>query len=114
VPGVLALLVGPTLGHVYAGRTWSAWLGARLIGVAIAAVGTLITLDSRNIDCGGCGPMILGWAIGGTIFGIATVGEIVSAPSAATDFNRAQEHAIAIVPLWSRDGLHGLAVTGEL
>ncbi len=81
VLGGLAIAVGPTVGHTYAGRTWNPGLATRLVTVATGFVGGMMVLSclegcsSRaTYDIGGA--VFIGSAI---VYGGATLYEILSA-----------------------------------
>lgn len=112
--GVLLTLVGPTTGHIYAGRTWSSALKWRLIGVGVAAVTFLPAFGFAYAEKDGLaavfGLLVAGGA--GTYIG-ATLLEIVTAPRAARRHNErlAGDASISIAPLIGR--APGLAIGGR-
>jgi hypothetical protein len=106
VAGATAVIVGPTTGHAYAGRTWSAWLGVRLLAIAAPFVGYGIDriMGKGNGDFD-LPATVYGFFAGVGIYAIGTVGEIASAPYAAVDANREAGGHVSIVPLRVRGGV---------
>jgi hypothetical protein len=90
--GLGGILVGPSLGHFYAGESGRA-IGHSLI--RLGAVGTMfagavITFadcwDDEDGDCGSVGPVII---VGGAVLGVgSTVYSIADAPAAARRHNQ--------------------------
>ncbi len=118
--GIVAVLVGPTLGHVYAGDAWNRWLRLRLLGAGGVVAGGLIAGASANGDacgfpgtsCSSAQTAAFGLGIllvaGGAISYIVGMGaEIGSAPRAADRYNR----QLSIAPLATTQAL-GLALAG--
>ncbi|HTL34846.1 MAG TPA: hypothetical protein VL326_17075 [Kofleriaceae bacterium] len=112
--GVLVAFVGPTTGHIYAGKTWNRGLKWRLISLGAFAVTGTITLvgsaGSKEVE-----PVTLAFAIAAgasaTAYLGATVYEVATAPRAARRHNRrGPETTITIAPTLGRDP--GLAVLG--
>ena len=113
VGSIGALVVGPTLGHTYAGKTWNRWLGVRLAGLGVVGVGAVVSLALAASVChpDGVGCLVLGLGasavLGGGTYAVGTIGEIATAPSAAHDYNR--EHhfdaQLTLAPIQSRTGL---------
>ena len=97
----LALWVGPTLGHIYAGHTWNTGLAIRLGSAAVAVVGAVMALQciwectdsDRQTAEAGTGLALLGAA--GYVTGL--IYEIATAPAAARDANA--EHGWMIAPI---------------
>ncbi|NVB83666.1 MAG: hypothetical protein HOV81_35155 [Kofleriaceae bacterium] len=92
--GSLAFLIGPTVGHVYAGNTWNTGLKWRLASLGISVGGLVYALSQCGIldDCtdeemngADVGAAV---AVGGMIsfFG-ATIYEVATAPSSARQYN---------------------------
>ena len=88
IPTLAAFLVGPTMGHVYAGRTWNRWLAVRIGGIVVTLLGAALT---GNCD-GPCGPGLPIAAVGAAAYLVGAIGEIASAPGAANEYNR--EHHV--------------------
>jgi hypothetical protein len=103
-PGAIAFLVGPTVGHVYAGQTWSPWLGLRLASVGMPLLGALYdsTQPSRGCDLG-CGGLALGVLLGAAVYTTGMIGEIIDAPYAARRHNEA-EVSLTVTPIATRTG----------
>jgi hypothetical protein len=116
--GAIAMLVGPTVGHTYAGKTWNAGLATRLVGLGATYVGIYMAITDKcaynscrsndNADVVLMGGVIT--FIGGSIYEIATAG------SAARDYNR--EHhldaRLTFAPVRSSTGAApGLALVGR-
>lgn len=114
--GSVLTLVGPTTGHIYAGRTWNPGLKWRLISVGVFTVTAVFFLSAAigEHDGGGEGSTAL-LAIGVLASGItylgATIYEISTAPRAAREHNhRGSGTTITIAPTLGR--APGLAVVG--
>ncbi|HUJ59518.1 MAG TPA: hypothetical protein VLX92_13525 [Kofleriaceae bacterium] len=106
VPGFAAIALGPTTGHIYAGKAWSWWLAARLaaLGGAIAIVAV-----PEKQELGALFPLV-GL---GVVYAVGALGEIATAPRVAIDHNNAlDEHQAVIVPMVTRGG-GGLALAGS-
>jgi hypothetical protein len=109
--GSLAVALGPTLGHSYAGHTLNTGLVTRLVGAGVAAGGIALLLADGCLAGGHCGARINGdvgalMLIGGAAtYGIGTVIEIAGAPGSARRHNA----SIALAPMGGR----GLAVAGR-
>jgi hypothetical protein len=84
--GLLALAIGPTLGHAYAGNTWNTGLQVRLASAAFATLGAAIVVKSNCLFGAGCsdGAGALGGLmftiggvtyLGGTLYEMFTAGE---------------------------------------
>ena len=104
VTGIAGIVIGPTLGHAYAGRIVNGWLELRMIGLAAFVVGVkmlddrIVTRDSSD-SCQDCR---LPWtlALGGAgLFVVTTFGEILTAPAAAEAFNREHHFDIKVTPV---------------
>ena len=97
--GALAIAIGPTLGHAYAGATWNGGLGMRLAGTGMAFVGFMTAFmacplfgpctaeQQSKADLGGV--IAVG---GGLLYGAGLVYEIASVPAAVREHNRAAHH----------------------
>jgi len=81
--GAAGMLLGPSLGHWYAGRVVTGGLALRAGGTALMFVGALQALGhtlchGHEDDCGGDGSaLLIGGAaafVGGTIYDVATAG----------------------------------------
>ena len=117
--GVATILVGPTLGHVYAGRTWNRWLRLRLVGAGAVVAGGAIALSGGGDACGFPGARCSGaqsaafllgsllMAGGAVTYVVGMSAEIGSAPHAADRYNR----QLSITPLATSQAL-GLAMNG--
>lgn len=100
VAGVTGLVVGPSLGHVYAGSGWGG-LAMRAGGVLAMGVGLSLAFCPD-----GCGPgdkseleQKTGAALfygGGALYVVGMLFEIATAPSAADTYNRT--HHITVTP----------------
>ncbi|MGE5181949.1 MAG: hypothetical protein ACM31C_07795 [Acidobacteriota bacterium] len=115
VAGLAAFAIGPTVGHIYAGRIWSTGLAIRLAGASAGVVGATMVLgcvdrcDHPDQADVGAGLFLAGAAA----YGLGMLYEIASADVAARDYNAAHA-AVTLAPLRSRDGLiPGLAVAGR-
>jgi hypothetical protein len=106
--GVLALLIGPSAGHIYAGETGHA-VGMTLVrgGAAIAFLAGVLkaTMVYSTSDCFDCGHasgdrddgVTLMW-VGGLSFVAATVYDIIDAPRAAKRRN-AKDRQFSMQPM---------------
>ena len=109
--GAALVLVGPTLGHIYAGDTWNTGLAVRLgssatfvlgAGLALRCIDTCSDSDSTVATVGA----LLGLFSAITYAG-ATFYEIGTAPEAAAKYNREHHLDVTVVPTGT-----GLAVAG--
>ncbi len=116
VTGGAALLVGPSIGHLYAGHLWNAGLGIRLGGMVSLGIGWLVLMPCMQPN----GPSGGTCAMGGTLATLGalatvagTVTEVATTPSAVDDYNRA--HAtLTLAPIRTQDGIApGLALAGR-
>jgi hypothetical protein len=115
--GSVLAFIGPTTGHIYAGQTWNPGLKYRLIGLGVTAVGFVVLIGACPPFGGQCneGLAMVGvaGAVGGAVtYAGATIYEIATAPSAATDYNRKRAGAITLAPMIGRQQ-GGLAVMGR-
>ena len=89
IAGGAVLAVGPSLGHIYAGKPWSTGLKVRLAGVAASALGLGAVLLDPN-DCGDvvCPVSVIGLLVvmaGGATFVVGAGIDAVRAADAARD-----------------------------
>lgn len=121
--GAIAALVGPSLGHTYAGRTWNTGLGVRLVGAGSAVLGAVMVVsDSCFLADGPCqsnGNADLGGVLlvgGGLLYIGGTIYEIATAYSAAEDYNHAHhlDAKLTFAPVRTTTGTApGLAFVGR-
>lgn len=109
--GVLALLVGPSVGHIYAGEGWNGGLGVRLIGGgALGLLGVVVFLGCVD-EClhDPSRPTSEKLFIAAGLVEVAgSIYEITTAPSAADRYNREHGFEAKIVPTGN-----GVAVVGR-
>ncbi len=124
--GVVAMLVGPTVGHAYAGKTWNTGLKMRLAGIgvigvaAFAAGGAVASSRSCSIysDCSSSDRPLIMVAVlagGGALLSlVGTVYEITTAQKAARRYNASHRVPLKLTggPLRMRDGF-GFGVVGR-
>jgi hypothetical protein len=115
VGGLLALTIGPTTGHIYAGDTWNTGLKVRLSGLGISVLGAAVALAacppfSGNCNDGGAAIGGVGFLAGGIMYAGGTIYEIVDAPRAADRYNMKHRASIAVVP--GAGGKPGMSVVG--
>jgi hypothetical protein len=117
VGGLLALAIGPTVGHFYAGEIWSDGLRLRIGGVAVAAGGVALSMATcLKIDrwCEGFFPTagLVGILGGGAMFASGAVWEIFGARNAAKRHNARHDDddTIAFVP--TAGGSPGVSLVG--
>ena len=116
--GDVAFLVGPSLGHAYAGHTWNTGLAMRVGGLVSFGLGMIVVLPCAvggTGDSGSCTAGVVA-ATGGAVALLAgTVVEIATVPGAVHDYNRA--HAAPVVtfaPVATPRGLApGVAIAGR-
>lgn len=51
--GLAAVVVGPTLGHLYAGSPWSRGLKIRLVGLGLVGAGVTVVATAEPTSCPG-------------------------------------------------------------
>ena len=114
-PALLAtggIVVGPSLGHFYAGRPGRAWkgVGIRLGALAVITAGIASCFrDLFEADCGGGASLAL---VGSGLFIASSVYDIATAPASARRFNR--EHpVVGVVPVL-RDGRMQVALVARV
>jgi hypothetical protein len=122
--GLLAILIGPTTGHLYADRIGNTGLGIRAVSASVGLVAFsglgLCAFDLSGDDdddgehCGWWAMAAVGSSLlyaGGTIY------EIVDAPRAARAYNQRHGLDLALAPTAVRAGdgsqAPGLAVSGS-
>ena len=112
--GTVLALVGPTSGHIYAGRAWNPGLKWRLIGGGTAAV-SFLPAFAFAFSGNDAGATIFGLLLagGGLTYIGATIWEIGTAPGAARRHNERLEEgaSISITPIIGRQS--GLAIGGR-
>ena len=114
--GMLAVTLGPTTGHIYAGRTWNPGLKLRLGGLGAAVAGAALALAACPPFSGSCdseGAAVLGGLTfigGGITYGVGTIYEIATAADSARAANRARTRQLAVGPVLGQ--APGLAVAG--
>jgi hypothetical protein len=127
--GALAVVVGPSLGHVYAGHTWNAGLGIRLAGMAALGVGVIAMLPcyvtasvpagtgnySNGNSSATCEIGKAALLLGATATVVGTLTEIVTSASAVSDYNDAHSlPAITVTPIRTVSGVApGLSFVGR-
>lgn len=82
--GVAAIVVGPSLGHMYAHDTWNGGFRVRLVSAAVFGVVSLAALSDDNHGFGGLGLVGAAAAIpflGGSLY------ELFTSPRAACEYN---------------------------
>jgi hypothetical protein len=95
-----ALLVGPSLGHFYAGRPGRALLGVGLRTLALAGVTAGVAATWNGDSDAGAAAGIAGVALGGAV----VLWGIVRAPHSAKVRNEQRRRSAAVSPTLSPDG----------
>jgi len=112
--GAIFALVGPTTGHIYAGKTWNPGLKWRLITLATFTVTGIFFIGaalSETDNDGTVAVLAIGVLASGLGYLGATVYEVATAPSAASEHNRRRSGTtITVAPTLGR--APGLAVVG--
>ncbi len=116
--GSIAFLVGPTVGHIYAGNTWNTGLKWRLASVGVMLGGAMYAFSQCGLleDCtaeqNDRADVGVAIAIGGFIsFGAATVYEVATAGSSAREYNvEYSRRRLQIAPM--AGGSPGLSIAG--
>ena len=114
--GTLAITLGPTAGHFYAGTTWNTGLKLRLIGLGATLGGFAVAIGACGLGSRGCdnaGAAGLGALslLGGAVtYGAGTIYEIATAPGAARAANRRRDPQLAGGPMLGH--APGLALAG--
>jgi hypothetical protein len=113
-----SLLVGPTLGHIYSGRTWNRGLLYRIAGIPPLALGAALAStgagvgghDSSSVNVIGA---VLA-ATGGVMCLVGTVIEIRDAPAAARRYNARLAPQLAFSPSRGPGGMTpGVVLTSQ-
>ena len=117
--GLATVVVGPSLGHIYAGSYWRAagMIGLRTAGLGLVAVGAIGEngfADGTPSEADDRGfPVNAGTVAGLTIIAASAIFDIHDAPAAARRYNQRQV-AVAPTVLSSAHGaVGGLAVVGQ-
>ncbi len=111
-----AITLGPTVGHWYAGETFTRGLGFRVGGAATVVTGMVVLLRSCPIFGDHCddspgGAALL--AVGAVAFAYGTMDDIFTAPSAARRYNQRARarRSLSVAPrITDKDA--GLVVAG--
>ncbi len=117
LPGVLAVVTGPSWGHVYTGDYDLAIGGTvlRLVGAAMVGEGRGKCVDNNSDDIDHpCSyeNKTPGLIAAGTILIVGTaLAEMIDSPYAAKRYNR--EHAVTLTPTTTTNGGYGLALSGS-
>ena len=96
------ILVGPTVGHIYAQQPWSAALGVRLAAVGSGLIGGLMVTFSCLDTCGDGkgerdGLILLGASA--FVYTVASIYEIATAGRAAERTNRERGYDVVVAPM---------------
>lgn len=118
--GGAALLVGPSLGSVYADRFWNTGFALRIAGLGVGALGfaTALWIADRHPNAGTNSPLpILSSAVAGVMYLAGATYEIATTPSAVERYNREHEGAatLSLSLIRARDGgvAPGMALSGR-
>ena len=118
--GSLVALIGPTSGHIYAGKTWNPGLKWRLISLGALTVTGVVFITAAFSSGGSEGSdnegtlavLAIGVIASAAGYLAATVYEIATAPDAARAHNhRSANVIVTIAPVLGREP--GLAVIGR-
>lgn len=113
--GLAGLLIGPSVGHLYAGE-WVHALGTsavRTAGGFVFLVGLIEATSTEQSSGGGSSPHSDGRSmmlLGGAAYVLTTIYDIYDARRAA---RRSNEHALAVVPTVGQNATVGLMVAGR-
>lgn len=109
--GLLSTLITPSLGHFYAGDIWTAGLGMRAAGGAVALVGVAQALGCLDTEdtCNFVGGGGLALTAGGVLAAAGAFYDIATAPKAARRYNA--KH-VSLVPA-SPGANVGLSIAGQ-
>ena len=95
VTGEASFVLGPTTGHIYAGRAWNTGLKWRLISVG-TFMGSLM-IGTGCVECSGDHPVVVASIVGmgASVIGLAaaTIYEMADAPGAARRANERRRRA---------------------
>lgn len=110
VAGSVGFLVGPTLGHIYAGDAWNAGLAIRLGGLTLASAAAMIAVrDHHGPIPGGRGTVFTATAAGLLLF-TGTLVEVSTVPSAVRSANA----RLSVAPVATTSGMTpGAFLVGE-
>jgi len=115
--GSLTLFVGPSIGHAYAGQTWTPWLGVRIASSAVLTVATIAAVAADGDYGFGLQPrtekiLIASTLVCGTGYLIGLVGDLATAGSAADDYNR-RHFQLTVTPVATQTGITpGVGIAG--
>jgi hypothetical protein len=114
--GGLSLLVGPSIGHIYAHDPWTAGLALRGAGFTLAVLAESfaqigVSGTGRCIsDCHSNGPSTGALATAGVIALVGTLLDLGTTPEAVHRYNA----TLVVAPVQARDGVApGLAFAGQ-
>ena len=114
--GGLAVLVGPSIGHIYAHDPWTLGLGIRATGFTLAVLAESIGQIGTSgygrcaVDCHSTGPSTGALATAGVIALVGTLFDLGSTPAAVHRYNA----TLVVAPVQARDGVApGLAFAGH-
>ncbi len=114
IAGVAGLVVGPTVGHIYAGHTGSVGLGLRagsLVPMALGALGEFACGLAAN-SCSSAEPVLLLAGAAGYVTG--TVLEIATAGGAARDHDRGLGATLSFTPVrGAQKTVPGVGIVGK-
>jgi hypothetical protein len=118
--GLLAILIGPTTGHLYADRIVNTGLGIRAASASVGFVAfgglAMCAFGDEDDDGDHCGWWALAAAGSSLVYAGGTVYEIVDAPRAARAYNRRHGLDLTLAPTAVRAGdgseAPGLVVAG--
>ena len=110
--GSALVVLGPTLGNIYAGDVWNTGLKLRVasVGAALVGVGVVGAADCFMSNCASTGIATIGGAVvvaSVVTFGVGTVLEIRNAPLAAR-----RQSAPVVMPLVTEHGA-GISLAGS-
>jgi hypothetical protein len=118
--GATLTLVGPTLCHTYAGKTWNTGLAVRIVGLGVVSTAFVVALscsDGCNDNGSTTVDAALALALAGSItYVVGTIYEIATARDAAVRYNRQHglDATLTVAPIATRDGITpGMAVVGR-
>jgi hypothetical protein len=116
--GSTAMFIGPSLGHGYAGKLWTPWLGVRLASSVLSTIVAAVTIAADH-DYGlelqpRTEKILIPTAIvGGTGYLVGVIGDLVTAGSAVDDYN-SHHLQLTVAPVATRTGITpGIGLAGS-
>ena len=122
IVGGTALLVGPSVGHIYAGHTWNTGLAMRASGMVTFGIGWIamtrcwdypVSFPPSAQERASCNRGSIAVGLGAVATVAGTIIEVATTPSAVDDYNRAHA-SLTVAPIQTQNGIApGVALAGR-